>query len=213
MEFHPDRPARRSIRLQTYDYADEGAYFVTLCTAHRECLFGEVVNGEMHLSDVGKIVLEEWTQTAIIRPNVELDAFVIMPNHVHGIIVITKRRGDPVGRPDHITQSGHISANETGRGTASPLQKTPLNNQIGIPSRPKGPPKGSLGAIIGQFKSSVSRRLKDAPDIPSPLWQRNYYEHVIRDEKDLNRIRAYIENNPQMWETDEENPARWMQKA
>jgi REP element-mobilizing transposase RayT len=186
-----DYPARRSIRLQDYDYADEGAYFVTICTYGRACLFGEIVNGEMRLSRVGEVVLNEWLQTAIVRPNVELDAFVIMPNHVHGIIVITDRAGNNVGAQ-----------------RAAPLQQPLTPNSSNRDKRPHVTP-GSLGAIVRSFKSASTRSVNILRDTPAmPLWQRNYYEHVIRDEGDLNRIRLYIECNPQMWDTDEENPAR-----
>lgn len=187
-----DSRARRSIRLQTYDYADAGAYFVTIYTHRRECVFGAVVNGEMRLSAVGQAVAEEWLQTAIVRPNVELDAFVIMPNHVHGIIVIT-----------------HRSNGDVGAQRAAPLQSTDLV-ALKDNSSPQQPhvTSGSLGAIVRAFKSASTRRVNLLHDTPgAPLWQRNYYEHVIRDDGDLNRIREYVTHNPQMWETDAENPA------
>jgi REP element-mobilizing transposase RayT len=187
MNANPDHPARRSIRLQDYDYADEGAYFVTICTHGRVCAFGDVVNGAMRLNRVGEIVTECWNTIPTHFPGVKLDTSIVMPNHVHGIIVIAERMR-------HVVGATH----------GSPLQTA--NNLS--PQHPKGPPKGSLGAIVGQFKSSVSRRLKDDPDVLLPLWQRNYYEHVIRDEDDLNRIREYIECNPQMWASDVENPLR-----
>lgn len=92
MRYDPDKHHRRSIRLHGYDYAQAGAYFVTICTQNRECLFGDIEDGEMRLNDYGRVVEEEWLRTATIRREVELDAFIVMPNHVHGIIVINAER-------------------------------------------------------------------------------------------------------------------------
>jgi REP element-mobilizing transposase RayT len=184
MPFHADRPPRRSIRLQDYDYTQQGAYFVTICTYHRDCWFGEIVGGGVILTQIGAIADECWQTIPDHFPGVELDAYIVMPNHLHGIVIITQRDLN------------------VGATHGSPLRAA--NNPPLQPA--KGLQPGSLGAIIGQFKSSVSRRLKAVPDAPIPLWQRNYYEHIIRDEDDLNRIRAYIENNASTWETDHENP-------
>ncbi len=172
-------PHRRSIRLPGYDYAQPGAYFVTIVAMGRECLFGYVENGEVKLNCFGLIVSEEWRRTPEIRREVELDAFVVMPNHVHGIVVITSdaQRASDVGA--------------TGR---SPL-------------RPHGPNAKSLGALIAGFKASVTKRINVQRDTAHlPVWQRNYYEHVIRDERDWDRIRRYIESNPCAWADDDENP-------
>jgi REP element-mobilizing transposase RayT len=177
MSDDPERHRRRSIRLADWDYAGAGAYFVTVCTHKRLCLFGEVVDGEMRLNEWGEIVQEEWFQTAVVRPYVVLhpDEFVVMPNHVHGIIWIADRRGDPTGRP--------------------------------YAGRPRGPISGSLGAIIAQYKSIVTKRINARRDAPGvPVWQRNYYEHIIRDEEELGHIHEYIRTNPACWQTDENNP-------
>ena len=163
MRYDPFIHHRRSIRLKGYDYSQVGAYYVTIVAAHRECLFGEIENGEMCLNDLGNIVREEWLQTAQVRPNVELDEFVVMPNHFHGILAIA---GDD-----------------------------------------RAPHPGSLGAIMSQFKSIVTKRVNEMRDTPgAPVWQRNYYEHIMRDDGDLNRIREYIINNPANWDADDENP-------
>ena len=162
---------RRSIRLRGYDYAQSGAYFVTICAYHMACLFGEVVNGEVQLNEWGQIVDEEWRRTSEVRAYVSLDAFVIMPNHMHGIIVLD-RRGDPPGRP-----------------------------YSQLPAR--GPAAGSLGAVVGQFKSQVTKRIRASCGRRDVfIWQRNYYEHIIRNEADLARIRRYIAHNPARWMDD-----------
>jgi putative transposase len=188
MKYDPERHHRRSIRLSGWDYASAGAYFVTICTHERLCLFGEVVDGQMRLNPWGEIVQEEWFRSADIRREIVLhrDEFVVMPNHVHGIIWITDHggRGDPSGRP-------YAGRPHTGR----------------YDDRPRGPASGSIGAIIAQYKSIVTKRinaLRNAPGVP--VWQRNYYEHIIRDERELGRIREYILNNPARWEIDENNP-------
>ncbi len=177
MTSHQETRRRRSIRLKEYDYSREGAYFVTICTHNRECIWGDIVEGQMHLNDLGREVEIQWLQTAEVRPNVILDAFVIMPNHFHGIFFIQ----------------------DTLRATqrVAPTKKP----------RPSGPISGSVGAIVAQFKSRVTKRLNVLRKKPGvPVWQRNYYEHVIRDEDDLNRIREYIDYNHVSWMEDENYP-------
>jgi len=184
MRYDPEQHHRRSIRLPGWDYAGAGVCFVTICTHGRACLFGEVVDGEMRLSPWGEIVHEEWFRSADIRREIVLhrDEFVVMPNHVHGIIWITgrngPRRGDPPGRPYHHGDD-----------------------------RPRGPASGSVGAIIAQYKSAVAKRINALRDAPgAPVWQRNYCDHIIRDEEELGHIREYILGNPADWATDENNP-------
>ncbi len=156
-----------------YDYTSEGAYFVTTCTEGHKHLFGKVVNQTMELSQIGQIVREEWLQTAILRPNVELDVYSIMPNHFHGIIFLC-------------------------RGTS---RRAPTRETFGKPT------KDSIPTIIRLFKSSVTKRANEMRGTPGlPVWQRNYYEHVVRDGSDLDRIREYILENPTNWKVDEGNP-------
>lgn len=179
MTFNSDIHHRRSIRLHGYDYTQAGAYFITICVHNRECLFGEVVDGEMRLNDAGRVVELCWQAIPEHFPHVELDAFVMMPNHLHGVVFIT---GATVGATH-----------------ASPLQ---------TPSAPYGPRRGSIAAIVGSFKSAATKRINEQRATPgSPLWQRNYYEHIIRDENSLTSIRKYIVNNPLQWSMDRENPA------
>ena len=177
---------RRSIRLQDYDYALAGGYFVTIATWQREGLFGTVVDREMRLNVVGEIVKEQWLQTEKIRKEIRLDEFAVMPNHFHGIVFIHEA--------DYGQQVG-----ATGR---SPLQKT---------HPPRGPAQKSLGALIAGFKSSATKRINALRKSPGvPVWQRNYYDHIIRSEEDLNNIREYILDNPRKWTEDEDNPANWL---
>lgn len=182
--YDPKRHHRRSIRLPEYDYSQPGAYFVTLCAQDRACLFGEVVDGEMRLNDAGRIVREEWLRTAEIRPSVEMDAFVVMPNHVHGIIVIVS--GDSWGTLQR----------------APTLRRAPTVERFGKPT------SNSIPTIVRLIKSATTTRINAMRDTPgAPLWQRNYYEHVIRDDDALHRIRDYIVNNPAQWALDREHPA------
>jgi putative transposase len=168
---------RRSIRLKQYDYGQPGAYFVTVCTRRRKCLFGEIGEGKVVLSEMGKIVGREWRISADIRREIDLDTFVVMPNHLHGIVAI--RYHHPVGA--------------TGR--------SPLHSQYHTL-----PPK-TLGSFIAGFKSSVTKQINHLRAAPGrPVWQRNYYEHVIRNETDLEEIREYIQNNPLKWLKDEDHP-------
>ena len=199
---------RRSIRLRDYDYSQSGAYFVTICTWDRECLFGEIVDEVMVLNDVGNIARDEWLKTAEVREEIDLDEFVVMPNHVHGIIMITgPRRGDPVGRPV-LTVGRPISP--VGR---------PVTHHDGDPDiggdgnrathrvAPTGPGARTIGAIIGQYKSIVTKNINVIRNNPGgSVWQRGYFERVIRDDRELAAIREYIVNNPVRWSLDKENP-------
>jgi putative transposase len=177
----PTRHHRRSIRLPSYDYTQPGAYFVTICSQDRECVFGDVTNGEMILNRRGEMVERTWRQLAECYPGVEVDAFVVMPNHAHGIIVLVG--AGPCACPD----SGQP------RGVA---------------------PTMSLPGVVHRFKSLTTARYRWGvhnggwPPFPGRLWQRNYHEHVIRNDEDLNRVRQYIVDNPAHWERDPENPVR-----
>lgn len=178
-----ERNRRRSIRLPEYDYTLSGAYFVTICTHNRESLFGRVVDGKMLLNEYGKIVCEEWFRTAEVRRNVELleGEFVVMPNHVHGIIWIV----------------------DAGNGVGAQRRCAPTPRGI----TPNNVAPGSLGAIVRAFKSTVTRRINELRNTPGGrVWQRNYYEHIIRTERALNAIRRYIRDNPRRWDLDRYNP-------
>jgi putative transposase len=181
---------RRSLRLQGYDYAQAGAYFVTICTQDRKCLFGEVADGAMRLNDAGHMAAAVWSNMLEHFPKIELDMFVVMPNHLHGIIVLSEDRG-----------SLHVQGGHEGRpyalGDGTTMRKAP-----------------TIGDIVGAFKSLATLQFVEGvknerwQKFDRRVWQRNYYEHVIRDERDLNRVRRYIDENPLRWEFDQENPQR-----
>jgi putative transposase len=180
----PDKHRRRSIRLKGYDYAEPGAYFVTVCTRDRVCLFGHVMNGEMHLNEAGEVARQEWFNTAAIRPYVRLNEneCVVMPNHMHAIVWIVDNGVGATGR--------------------SPLRLP------SCASSPNGPKHASIGAIMAGFKSATAKRINQMRGAPgTPVWLRNYYEHVVRNEAELMAIREYIQANPARWDDDENNPA------
>ena len=183
MESKKENKNRRSIRLANWEYSWSGYYFVTICAAKGELLFGNIEDEKMILNDVGRIVGDVWNEIPKHFSGVELDVFVVMPNHVHGVIAIVDGR-------DGVENSRDV----VGARHASPL-------------RPCGVAPRSLGSIVGSFKSAVTKRVNENRGTPGvPVWQRNYYEHVIRDEGDLERIREYIANNPLRWALDEEKP-------
>jgi putative transposase len=194
MKFDPQKHHRHSIRLQGYDYSQPGAYFITICTYHRECRFGEIIDGSMQLNICGKIIQACWDNLSCHFKFVVLDTFVIMPNHVHGIIVLNKEATFNQGEAfpqDFIHQPQSYCRN------ASPLQ------------RPNGTKQRSLGAIIQNFKSISTRKINQINRSPgTPVWQRDYYEHIIRDEKALRACQQYIIENPLHWEDDEDNPLK-----
>jgi len=181
MKFDPKIHHRRSIRLQGYDYSQAGAYYITIVAYGREWVFGEIVNGEIRLNQFGAIVRDEWEKSAQIRAEIELGAYVIMPNHFHAVVIITARPEDGTGdRP------------------VAPTTVAPTAN---------GPRPQSIGALMAGFKSSVTKRINEIRKTPGiPVWQRNYYEHIIRNDEEHNRIHLYIEANPANWQEDKENP-------
>jgi REP element-mobilizing transposase RayT len=175
---------RRSIRLTGYDYSQAGVYFITICTKDRECLFGDVVNGKMTINTWGEIVLTCWVALPQHYPHVDLDAFVIMPNHVHGVVLITHDLGVGAG--------------------LKPARTKPARTKPAPTNQMK---RHGLSEIVRAFKTFSARRINESRGTPAvPVWQRNYYEHIIRDENELNRTRDYIQNNPAHWSEDENHP-------
>jgi putative transposase len=180
------QPAHRvPTRLSNFDYASAGAYFITICAHERRLLFGEIFGDVLVPSKIGSIVNDCWAAIPRHFPDVDLDTFVLMPNHLHGILVI---RSAPVGVQ-------HAGPSERRVRHAGPLQ----------PQR--WSPPGSIGAIVRSFKSAVTKTCNERQlTNGTPIWQRNYYEHVIRKDEDMNRVRQYIIDNPKNWATDKENP-------
>jgi putative transposase len=193
-KFDPQKHHRRSIRLKGYDYSTDGAYYVTIVTQGRECLFGAIVDGEMRLNEYGEIVKKWWNEIPIHFPTVELGVFVIMPNHVHGIIFITtERRGEvvsPHDNPNNNIQDAYGGATYHQGGETPPLRKW------------------TLGQIVAYFKYQSTKEMNriETEKAITKFWQRNYYEHIIRDEKDLQSKTDYIEANPTLWDEDDDNP-------
>jgi len=182
-----EKSGRRSIRLDGYDYGQSGAYFVTICTHNRVCLFGEVIDGRMRLNECGRIALNEWRLTPHVRPNVRLDAHVVMPNHVHGVVDIVRRSETDRERCRGVSQ--HAPTGET--------------DELRTPSQ-------TIGAIVRGFKGAATRRINRFRGAPGePVWQRNYYEHIIRNRRSLERIRQYIEVNPARWHRNRNHPRRF----
>lgn len=194
MAYHPEKHHRRSIRLRGYDYTQPGVYFITICTHGRMCLFGDVVDGVMQMNACGRIVADEWHRTAVVRSDVVLDAFVVMPNHVHGIIGIVEIDDDGdvshgVGGVLH----GGVSHGGVSHGGVSRYDPTG-----GVQS-----PSQTVGAIVRGFKGAATKRINQLRHRPgAPVWQRGYYDHIIRNERALDRIRRYIVENPSRWRLD-----------
>lgn len=179
MHFDPSIHHRRSIRLKGYDYSREGLYFITLCTQNRVCLFGEIVESQMILNDIGQIANECWLEIPKHFPHAKLHDYVIMPNHVHGIIELEQIEGAE---------------------NVLPLQKSHNEFQKMIPR--------SIGSIVKGYKIGVTKMIHKKmveADNFLPLqhvWQRNYYETIIRDKTAYHNISDYIQNNPAKWNTD-----------
>jgi putative transposase len=165
MPYDPERHHRRSIRLPAYDYTRPGMYALTICTHARLPLFGRLDRGHVVLSAAGQVASDEWQRTSEVRPSIALDAFVVMPNHIHAIVIIVERATE-ASAPQH---SAH--------------------------GRPRVAPR-SLGAIIQGYKAAVTGQLRAAGWCPGPVWQRNYYESILRTEEDLAQMRRYIADNP-----------------
>ncbi len=162
MKFNPDIHHRRSIRLSGYDYSQPGAYFVTICIRQRECLLGDIQEGKIRLNCYGEVVNFNWFNLQKVYANIELDSFVIMPNHIHGIILLKEHN------KDH-----------------------------------------SLSEIVRGLKTFSARRINQIRLVKGiPVWQRGYYEHIIRNEIAFSKIQEYIINNPSKWETDEMHPSQ-----
>jgi putative transposase len=171
-QFDPKIHHRRSIRLKGYDYSQAGIYFVTMVTKGRKNLFGEVLDGEMRLNECGEIIAETWQWLAIQYPYIELGAWIVMPNHFHGILII-----------DDSCWGGSRTA-------------------------PTGMKRKTLGRLIGAFKTVSTKKMNILRHSEgSILWQRDFYDRIIRNQQELELTWRYIESNPARWKTDNDNPA------
>ena len=197
MKYNPDIHKRQSIRLQGY------LYFITICCYERECLFGNIINSQITLNNFGELIKEEWLKSAEIRKEIELDEFVIMPNHFHGIVIINQE----INR-DFIKNNVEASDNNVGANGRSPLRQEIQSSPPKISMKPK-----SLSSLIAGFKSATTKKINMIRNTPqNPVWQRNYYDHIIRNDESLTRIREYLQNNPLSWENDQlhpNNPSKW----
>ena len=234
MPYDPSRHHRRSIRLRGYDYTTPGAYFVTFCTQGRQRLFGTIANGVMQPNDAGRMIERWWGELNTKFPSMRTDAFVVMPDHIHGIIVIAARDdvGDRATGADRNDATNAIVDSNAG-GYINPPRRNEIvdinvnnaNTMVGadVPIRPPiHPPRNhnarddgnaidgpaSLSQIVQWFKIMTTteyiRQVKQAgwPPFDKRVWQRDYYEHIIRDDDALARIRRYIRENPVHWAGD-----------
>jgi REP element-mobilizing transposase RayT len=190
--------SRKSLRLRSYDYSGTGMYFVIVCTHDRKCLFGDVIEGQMRLNDAGRMIDQGWNRLPERFHNVELDQFVVMPNHIHGIIAILST---DVGAP--LVGARHSDRDDS--GSAGIVSSPAPGLRAGTRPAP------TLGRIVGAFKSVTTLeyirgvRVDQWPAFGQKLWQRDYYERIIRNEKELLEIRKYILENPKRWQEDPEN--------
>jgi len=185
LAYDPDIHRRRTIRLRHYDYSQAGMVVVTICACQRECFFGNVSGRDMALNDAGRMVGAAWYQLPERFAGLGLDAFVIMPNHIHGIFILGPRQGEPSVGPVSIDKAGFKKVSGTLDGT--------------------------VGRIVQAFKSITTNKYIDGvrrwgwKPFPGKLWQRNYWEHVIRNDDELTGIREYIHSNPVQWACDSLN--------
>lgn len=165
---------RKSIRLPFYDYSEAGYYFITICSFDKKKIFGKIINGKMYETEIGKIVREEWKRTSGLRLNVSLGSFILMPNHIHGIIIMNYRiESSLFTSPEHKNIRGFTS------------------------------PSNSLGAIMKGFKAAVTSQVNKIENLPSiKIWQKNYYERVIRNQAEYIKIDEYIRRNVELWGKD-----------
>lgn len=194
MPKHPNQGDRKSIRLAGWDYRRAGAYFITICTKDRVQHFGSCANGRMKLSTIGLIVQGCWYDIPRWNPSVELGAFIVMPNHLHGILILD---GTAIDNDDTVgARQCHVPTDHDDE--TDPTDENAFYRNI-------TPPPGSVSVIIGSFKSAATRHIRRAfPNIDF-AWQERFYDHVVRNEKSFDRITQYIQDNPAQWKEDRLN--------
>jgi putative transposase len=216
MGYNPEIHHRRSIRLKGYDYGQSGLYFITICAWERQCIFGSVRDGEMQLSEFGEVARDEWLRTPVLRPNIDLAEFVIMPNHIHGIIVIEDmdmgvknddrgamhRARTEVDVHGDIDEEGNMDRGVEHRAHADKNDDTGAMHRARTEVFGK-PTSNTIPTIVRGYKAAVTKQINILRNAPQrPVWQRNYYEHIVRSEADYLRIATYIIDNPRKWHED-----------
>ena len=189
------RSARKSLRLPGYDYRIQGAYFVTVCTANRRCILGD--------DRTGRALTTAWRSTVTNGREPRPWEFVVMPNHVHGIVWIPGDRNVNANSEPGWAQRSLMTDARRLRSPSSPWPVLPGEGVAPL----RGPTPGSLGVKIARFKSLGTKRARRLPGTPGSIWQRGYYDRVIRDERELEAARRYILDNPHRWDQDPNNPA------
>lgn len=208
MKYNPDIHHRRSIRLHGYDYSREGAYFITICVQNRQCIFGHIENNTMVLNEFGQIAYWEWEKLPQRWPHIELGAFQIMPNHMHGIIIVNDV---PVGAP--LAGDPTNADRAPARGTPTDADRAPADRAParGAPTAIQWAQKPTIGQIVGAYKSRVATEClkqvvaKNTGLYLGKIWQRNFWENIIRDLNAFDRISNYIIHNPANWKKDKFN--------
>lgn len=203
---------RKSIRLTGYDYSCSGYYFITICTYDRQNLFGKIIDSEMFLNEYGKIVHNEWLKSEEIRKEIKIDRFIVMPNHFHAILAID--RPSVVGPYGNTAERGNTAGMVQGYARTAGKECTVTNNvqKIGMGVLPEKrtydhtslqSPSKNTGAMIRGFKSTVTAKINIMRSTPNnPVWQPKYFDHIIRNEHELQKIREYIITNPDKWQKD-----------
>ena len=222
MPYNPNIHHRRSIRLKGYVYSQDGLYFVTICCQNRECLFGKIVDGEMISNDAGKIANDCWQEIPNHFPNAILHEYVVMPNHVHGIVQLVGANNYSPNNyspnndsSNNYSSNNYSSNNDSSNNDSSNLPEnndthdnahSPENNDDMIRAKDFSPlrrcsPSKTIGSIVRGYKIGVTKWMRQNTDVYD-VWQRNYYEHIIRNERSFQHIVEYIVNNPNRWNED-----------
>jgi len=203
MKYDPQKHHRRSIRLKGYDYTQPGAYFVTICSQDRSGVLGEIVNDDIHLSPTGQTAHDFWYRVPEHFPNVTVASFIVMPNHVHAIIIIHEQLWYGAGRGVVSTPIDGNAPPSAGRGVVS----TPIDGNAQSEGR-ETLPLPDLGQIIGFYKYQTTKQINIQLGSPGVrFWQRNYFERVVRNQEELHRFLEYIRSNPQRWLADQLHPS------
>jgi REP element-mobilizing transposase RayT len=189
-----ERHHRRSIRLKGFDYSHPGYYFVTICTKDRECLLAEISDSKIYLNEIGKMSDRIWHEIPEHFPNAAVDQFIVMPNHLHGIIQILEKNQNKDTAKERGLMNQAPTLQRSSDCDFNSVQWIMMKNQA-----------LGLGKIIRFFKARSALEIRNKKSI-SFYWQRNYFEHIVRDKSELFRIRNYIRENPVNWSMDEDNP-------